>query len=189
MKKPLKAVLVLSLLCVAAAAIPIVSAQSRDTGIHPVAKLDLQRYQGTWYEIARFPNRFQKKCVGGVSAEYQAMPDGTIGVLNSCRLADGKMESARGVARIAPDEPRLPSKLKVRFAPKWLSWLPLVWGNYWVVLLDPDYRYAAVSEPNGEDLWILSRTPHMDDATYDAVVAQLQQMGLDTAKLNRTPQP
>ena len=102
-----------------------------------VAHLDLQRYSGTWHEIARLPNSFQKKCVGGdVSADYTPLPSGEVSVLNSCRLADGSISQAQGLARRVPArEGEAPDvgRLQVRFAPSWLSWLPMVWGDYWVM--------------------------------------------------------
>ena len=151
-----------------------------------IAALDVPRYMGTWYEIAKFPNRFQKKCTGFTKATYSALADGTLQVANSCRSAKGETEQAIGAARQVggPDSP----KLKVRFAPAILSFLPMVWGDYWVIDLDPGYRLAAVSEANREYLWILSRTPTVDKASYDALVARLAAQGLDVSKLVATPQ-
>jgi apolipoprotein D and lipocalin family protein len=76
----------------------------------------------------------------------------------------------------------------VRFAPAWLSFIPLVWGDYWVIELDPEYRYAVVSEPKREFLWILSRTPKMDDAIYAGIVERLKNDGFDVSRLKLTPQ-
>ena len=151
-----------------------------------IAALDVPRYMGTWYEIAKFPNRFQKKCVGFTKATYSALADGTLQVVNRCRTANGKTEEAIGAARQvgAPDSP----KLKVRFAPAMLSFLPMVWGDYWVVDLDPGYQLAAVSEAKREYLWILSRSPKVDKASYDALVARLAGQGLDVSKLVFTNQ-
>jgi apolipoprotein D and lipocalin family protein len=151
-----------------------------------IPALDLPRYLGTWYEIAKFPNRFQRKCTGFTKATYTAMPDGRVRVENRCRLADGSTDVATGVARQlgGPDSP----KLKVRFAPAVLSFIPMVWGDYWVIDLDRDYGLAAVSEPGREYLWILARTPTVDKAAYDALVARLAGQGLDVRKLERTPQ-
>ncbi len=151
-----------------------------------IAKLDVPRYMGTWYEIAKFPNRFQKKCVGFTRATYSALADGTLQVVNRCRTDDGNTDEAIGVARQLgpPDSPRL----KVRFAPAILSFLPMVWGDYWVIDLDPGYQLAAVSEPKREYLWILARTPKVDKASYDALVARLAAQGLDVGKLVPTKQ-
>lgn len=154
--------------------------------IEAIASLDVPRYMGRWYEIAKFPNRIQKQCVSDTSAEYQALEDRQVRVINRCRKADGKMDEAIGLARQV-DGPTS-AKLKVRFAPRWLSFLPFVWGDYWVVDLDPSYQLAAVSEPTREYLWILSRTPQVDPAKYKALVDRLQSMGLDTSKLEPTRQ-
>lgn len=151
-----------------------------------IATLDVPRYMGTWYEIAKFPNRFQRHCSGFTKATYSALADGTLQVLNRCRTDDGKTDEAIGVARQQgrSDSP----KLKVRFAPAILSFLPMVWGDYWVIDLDPGYQLAAVSEPKREYLWILARTPRVDKASYDALVARLAAQGLEVSKLVATKQ-
>ena len=151
-----------------------------------ISSLDLPRYLGEWYEIAKFPNRFQRKCTGFTKATYTALPDGRVRVENRCRLADGSTDVAIGVARQvgAVNSPRL----KVRFAPAILSFIPMVWGDYWIIDLDKDYGLAAVSEPGREYLWILSRTPTVSKPAYDALVARLSGQGLDVRKLERTQQ-
>jgi apolipoprotein D and lipocalin family protein len=151
-----------------------------------IASLDVPRYMGAWYEIAKFDNRFQKQCVGFTTATYAALPDGTVQVTNRCRLASGKTEVAVGAARQVGDAHS--PKLKVRFAPAFLSFIPMVWGDYWVVDLDPNYQLAAVSEAKREYLWILSRTPKVDKASYAALVARLAAQGLDVSKLVPTKQ-
>ncbi|NML18900.1 lipocalin family protein [Azohydromonas caseinilytica] len=154
--------------------------------LRTIPALDLPRYEGTWYEIAKFPNRFQKQCLSDTQAVYSAQPDGTVRVLNRCRVAGGAMDEAVGTARQqgGPSSP----KLKVRFAPAWLSWLPAVWGDYWVVDLDPDYQLSAVSEPRREYLWVLSRTPRVEPDKYEALLRRLDAQGLDIVRLERTPQ-
>jgi apolipoprotein D and lipocalin family protein len=127
-----------------------------------VAALDLQRYAGKWYEIARLPMWFERRCLGDVSATYTLQPDQTVGVLNACRTAEG-MISAQGVA-VVPDSQH-PGQLRVRFAPAWLSFLPFVWGDYWVIDLAPDYSWVLVGAPSRKYLWILARTPVLDAAT------------------------
>jgi len=151
-----------------------------------IPALDLPRYLGTWYEIAKFPNRFQRKCAGFTTATYTALPDGRVQVENRCKLADGSVDSVVGVARQVG--PSTSPRLKVRFAPALLSFLPMVWGDYWVIDLDRDYGLAAVSEPGREYLWILARTPTVSKPAYDALVARLSGQGLDVRKLVRTPQ-
>jgi len=152
----------------------------------PIPALDLPRYLGDWYEIAKFPNRFQRKCVGFTKATYTALPDGRVQVENRCRLQDGTTDVAIGVARQVG--PANSARLKVRFAPAILSFIPMVWGDYWVIDLDREYGLAAVSEPGRDYLWILSRTPTVSKAAYDALVARLSGQGLDVRKLVRTPQ-
>jgi len=155
--------------------------------LQTIAALDVPRYMGTWYEIAKYPNWFQKKCVGDTSADYSLQPDGRVQVINRCREASGELSEAVGMARQigAADSP----KLEVRFAPAWLSFLPMVWGDYWVIDLDPDYRLVAVSEPSREYLWVLSRTPAVDAQAYEALLARLAARGFDPGKLERTTQP
>lgn len=177
--KPLRILALLFFCCASAAATARASAE-----LQSVPFLDVQRYLGRWHEIARFPNRFQQKCVGDTSADYSLRPDGTLSVLNQCRLSNGQMEQALGVARQIGGQQS--AKLQVRFAPAWLSFLPVVWGNYWVIDLDEHYELVAVSEPRREYLWILSRTPTVDEARYRALIARLQAMGLDVSKLQRS---
>jgi len=163
-----------------------VGAQQTDQTVKTIAALDVPRYLGTWYEIAKFPNWFQKKCVGNTKAVYTVKPDGNLRVLNSCKTANGETSEAEGAARQigAKDSPRL----EVRFAPEWLSFLPLVWGDYWVIDLDPQYQVAAVSDPRREYLWVLSRTPQLDPKVYDDLLLRLKQQQFDVRKLELTSQ-
>jgi apolipoprotein D and lipocalin family protein len=149
-----------------------------------VPALDLDRYAGTWHEIARYPNVFERMCVRDVTARYTLNANGTIAVVNACRTEDGTLKSAEGLARVVG-----PAKLEVRFAPAWLGWLPFVWGDYWVIELAPDYSYAVVGEPSREYLWILARDPRMDDATYARIAAGLARFGYDPGRLLRNPPP
>ena len=151
-----------------------------------VKGIDVPRYMGTWYEIAKFPNWFQKKCVGNTRAQYSVRSDGSLQVINRCKLASGDMDEAIGAARQIGNASS--PKLQVRFAPQWLSIIPAVWGDYWVIDLDDNYQWAAVSEPGREYLWILSRTPRMDPQTYANLLVRLTGLGLDVKKLELTPQ-
>ena len=148
--------------------------------------LDVPRYMGTWYEIAKYPNWFQKKCSGATQAHYSLLGDGRVKVLNRCRTAGGELSEASGMARQLGSSTS--AKLQVRFAPAWLSFLPFVWGDYWVIELDEHYQLVAVSEPKREYLWILSRTPRVDPAVYNALLARLRQKGFDLNKLELTQQ-
>ena len=151
-----------------------------------IAQLEVPRYMGTWFEIAKYPNWFQKKCVSDTRASYSLQADGKVSVLNRCVIKDGEVSEAMGEARQigGATSPRL----EVRFAPAWLSFIPLVWGNYWVIDLDPDYQLVAVSEPKREYLWVLSRTPEVNAKAYDALLARLEKKGFDIGKLERTRQ-
>jgi apolipoprotein D and lipocalin family protein len=142
---------------------------------------------GTWYEIARLPNWFQKQCAGEVTATYTLLDDGAIKVVNRCRKETGQTAEAEGRAkRASGDGPN--TKLRVRFAPRILSFLPFVWGNYWIIVLSPDYSYAVVGDPARKYLWVLSRTSTMDDTTLQSVLDQVKQKGYDLTGLIRTMQ-
>jgi apolipoprotein D and lipocalin family protein len=160
--------------------------QTSDVAVKTIPSLDVQRYLGTWYEIAKYPNWFQKKCVSNTKAVYSARSDGTLKVLNSCKTAEGEISEAEGTARQigAKDSP----KLEVRFAPAWLSFIPLVWGDYWVIDLDPQYQVAVVSDPRREYLWILSRTPQLDKKVYDETLQRIRDQQFDVRKLELTVQ-
>jgi apolipoprotein D and lipocalin family protein len=155
--------------------------------LQSVKSLDVPRYLGRWYEIAKFPNRFQRQCVSDTSADYTLLPEGHLRVLNQCRQADGEWQRAVGLAKQVGDEQS--ARLEVRFAPAWLSFLPFVWGDYWVVDLDDKYELVAVSEPARAYLCVLSRSPVVDASRYAALLARLTAMGLDVSRLEKTPQP
>ncbi|HVP89629.1 MAG TPA: lipocalin family protein [Terriglobales bacterium] len=146
-----------------------------------VPHVDLQRYLGVWYEIATIPQSFQKGCVG-VTAEYKMRPDGAIDVLNTCRpgTLDAKPRTAHGKAWVVDKETN--AKLKVRF-----FW-PFS-GAYWIIGLDADYRWAIVGHPDRTYLWILSRTPQMDDGLYNELMRLIADKGYDLSKIKRTLQP
>ena len=142
-----------------------------------VPQVDLARYMGTWFEIASFPQRFQKGCTDS-RAEYRVRTDGDVEVLNSC-LRDGKVDTAKGKAWVKDKTTN--AKLKVSF----------FWpfrGDYWIIELGKDYEYAVVSAPTRKYLWILSRTPKMEEPKYLEIVGRLKDRGFDVAKLSRTPQ-
>ena len=149
--------------------------------LRTVAHVDLQRYLGTWYEIATIPARFQKNCVA-VTATYTMRPDGAIGVVNRCRkfTLDGKEKSVKGKAWVVDTTSN--AKLKVQF----------FWpfrGDYWIIELDPEYQYAVVGHPSRNYLWILCRRPHMDEALYNQLLAKIAAQGYDVNRLVKTLQP
>jgi apolipoprotein D and lipocalin family protein len=134
---------------------------------------------GKWYEIARYPNRFQRKCAGDVTANYTLRADGKINILNSCREQDGRTGSAKGTATVVDKQSN--AKLKVSF-----FW-PF-YGNYWILDLASDYSYAIIGEPKRKYLWILSRTPQIPDSLYGQLSERIREAGYDPAKLVRTRQ-
>lgn len=151
---------------------------------HTVPQVDLSRYVGRWFELARLPNSFQEQCVSDVTATYQSRSDGLLDVINRCRTPDGEVDEAVGVARVADETSK--AKLEVRFAPAYLSFLPIVWGDYWVLALDPGYRWAVVGTPDRQNLWILARDPGLAESDYAAALARAQAQGFDVGRVMRT---
>jgi len=151
-----------------------------------VPTVDLKRYSGKWYEIARYPNRFQKQCVGNTTATYTIKPDGKLEVLNECLTKDGTVDSAKGEAKVADKATN--TKLKVRFAPSFLSSFGFVWGDYWVIDLGQSYEYSVVGDPKREYLWVLSRTPELSEPVYQNILRRVQVLGFNPGKLEKTPQ-
>ena len=145
-----------------------------------VSSVDLSRYVGRWYEIARLPNRFEKKCADSVTATYALRPDGKIEVVNRCRKSSGQYTTAKGKAKIV--DKKTNAKLKVTF-----FW-PF-YGDYWILDLGSNYEYAVVGDPSREYLWILSRTPQIEAALYQQLLARMAARGFKTELMIRTPQP
>lgn len=138
-----------------------------------VDSVDIQRYLGKWYEIARLPNSFQKGC-DCTTAEYSIIDSTTLRVINKC-LKDGEIDDAKGKAFVVEGSNN--AKLRVQF----------FWpfrGDYWIIELDKEnYQYAVVGTPSREYLWILSRTPVMDNQLYESLTANLKEKGFDVGKL------
>lgn len=163
--------------------------------LQTVAAVDINKYMGRWYQIAFYPNRFQKQCTGDVTADYRLLHYGRIEVINQCKTAEGA-DKVVGEARlqqrrflgIPVSEPLSTARLEVRFAPAIISWFPGVWAPYWVIQLADDYRYAVVSEPSREYLWILARTPSISGQDYAAIKTRLSAQGFDVNKLVELPQ-
>lgn len=154
-------------------------AVATDLPNRPVPSLDLHRYAGQWHEIARLPMYFERKCLDAVVATYTPNPDGTIHVHNTCRTARGRM-SVDGVARMKGGQP---GALEVRFAPDWLTWLPMAWADYWVIEVDPDYQWAVIGSPGRNHLWILSRHPTMPRALLQALTGHARRRGYPVDRL------
>ncbi|MCA3217018.1 MAG: lipocalin family protein [Burkholderiales bacterium] len=177
----------LAVTLLAACANPGAPAASADLPpLKTVAQVDLQRYLGTWYEIARMPFGIQdRNCARATSATYSARADGAIDVLNRCQRADGTVFAAQGVARVVDSTSN--ARLEVTFLPQWLRWLPIGRGDYWVIELAPDYSYVVVGEPQRRYLWILARTPTLDAATLRGIAARLPAHGYDSQRLVPSP--
>lgn len=162
----------------------------------PLPTLDLNAYMGRWHQLALYPNRFQAQCLDSTTATYSLRPDGGVTVLNRCRTKDG-WDATEGVAR--PREGAqvregvlAPASLEVSFLPAALRWLGVGWGKYDVVHLSlgaPQSGWALVSEPTKQYLWVLSRTPQLDEAQWAAVTAELQRLGFDLQRLKREAPP
>jgi apolipoprotein D and lipocalin family protein len=161
-------------------------AASRADSVPPttVATVDLQRYVGRWYEIAKIPNRFQKQCTRGTTAEYTLRADGRIEVLNRCTTADGQTDEAKGVAKVVDRDSN--SKLKVSFV-RFLG-VQLFWGDYWIIGLGADYEYAIVGSPDRKYAWLLSRTPHLTSDVLEAAFGTLHAQGYDPSRFEMTTQ-
>ena len=155
-------------------------AAKSDSPLTVVDVVDLNRYLGMWYEIASYPSWFQKGCTGS-TAEYSLLSDDKIQVINRCHKEslEGPLKVSKGKAEVVDTATN--AKLKV-----WFFW-PFK-GDYWIIDLNPDYQWAVVGEPSRKYLWVLSRTPTMDEAIYQEILKRLLQKGYDPAKLRRTDQ-
>lgn len=160
------------------------SASAKASPLKTVEHVELNRYAGKWYEIARFDQKFQKNCTA-VSAEYTLKKNGEVKVQNICRLfsPDGKLKSS--IARAWVTDKNTNAKLKVQFFLKRFR-LPFLAGNYWILDLDQDYKHAIVGDPSRKYLWILSRTKDMDESLYNELVARARSMDFDVTKLQKT---
>jgi len=147
-----------------------------------VARVEMARYQGTWYEIARMPLWFQRNCLRS-QATYGLLETGEVSVLNECDTGGGK-DSIRGRARVV--DAKTNARLEVRFD-NWFSvFIPSQpQGNYWILYLGDDYRTVIVGTPDRENLWIMARTPVIDEARYTELVGIARGLGFDTGKLIR----
>lgn len=145
------------------------------SSVRPVATVDLTRYTGLWYEIAKIPNRFQKECVRETTAEYRLRADGQLTVINRCLKRDGSYDEARGVARVV--DPVTKARLEVSFV-SFLGWRPF-WGDYWVLGLDSAYQWAIVGTPDRKYGWILARSKNLPEPTLAQIFALLTENGYD----------
>ena len=155
-------------------------AQADEKPLPTVAKVDLARYLGTWYELARLPMRFEKDCVG-VTATYSKREDGALEVVNRCykKWLDGEMKESHGRVKVVDTATN--AKLKISFFGPFC-------GDYWILDLGESYEYAVVGEPGRDYLWILSRTPSLPEPKIQALLDRAKEQGFDVSKIYRTPQ-
>jgi len=146
-----------------------------------VPQVDLKRYEGRWFEIAKYPNWFQSGCVADTTAEYTAQPDGTIRIVNRCRQKNGSIREARGLASVVPGSNS--AKLRVRFAGSPIA------GGYWIIGLDEkNYSWALVGHPSRQLLWILSRQSQMNPQTYSQIVTLAEKLGYKPERIEKSNQ-
>lgn len=150
-----------------------------------VQSVDLPRYLGTWYEIARLPMRHEPPEYTDITATYSLAPDGSLRVQN--RALDGNGELHEAIGQAKPGEADDNSRLEVTFLPEGLRWIPFTKGDYWILRLDPEYRTALVGSPDHQYLWLLHRAPTLDPATREDFLATARALGYRLEKLIQTP--
>ena len=151
-----------------------------------VEKVELDKYLGVWYEVARKPLYFQNQCDHNVSATYTLNENGNINVDNRCYKKDGSLQQALGEAFIS--NPPFNSQLKVSFLPEAIRWIPVARGDYWILKLDEDYQTVLVGEPQRKYLWVLSRTQHPDEAVVQEYLDYAKSVGYNLNDVIRTKQ-
>ena len=161
-------------------------AYAKNKPLHTVEKVELDKYLGVWYEVARKPMYFQNKCDRDVSATYTLNENGNIGVDNRCYTKDGQLNQSIGEAFIqnAPFN----TKLKVSFLPESVRWLPVGRGDYWVLKIDDAYQTVLVGEPRRRYLWVLSRSAQTDQAVVKEYLNYAQSTGYDIGDVIHTKQ-
>ena len=153
------------------------------SNIPTVSDFDLQRYLGTWYEIARLPMKFQPEDSTDISAVYSLNEDGSVRVQNRCLDEDGKLDEAIGNATPVDLDN---GKLEVSFLPEGFRWIPFTKGDYWVLKIDQNYTTALVGEPDKKYLWILHREPTLNAATKTDYLNYAESLGYDLSDLIHT---
>jgi len=149
-----------------------------------VKYVDLKKYVGLWYEVAKIPNSFQDQCIKNTTAKYTLNEDGEIKVTNSCIDENGEVDDASGVVRVVDKKSN--AKLEVSFV-SFLGWRPF-WGDYWIIGLDENYQWAIVGTPNRKYGWVLSRTPNLDNTTTDKIFGIIKDQGYDPKKFEISKQ-
>ena len=164
--------------------ITIIQGQDMKNELQVVSKVDLKKYIGLWYEIAKIPNRFQKDCIKNTTAEYSLRSDGKIKVVNSCMQADSSINVAEGVARVVDNISN--AKLEVSFVK--ILGIQLFWGDYWIIGLGENYDFALVGSPDRKYGWILSRTKQMPQDKINMISDLLRIKGYDIKNFEFTEQ-
>ena len=164
------------------AATTMVYAQAKP--LHVADKVELDKYLGVWYEIARKPMSFQNQCDSNVTATYTFNENGNVLVDNRCTMKDGQQSHAIGEAFVqnAPFN----TKLKVSFLPEAIRWLPAGRGDYWILKIDENYQTVLVGEPSRKYMWVLSRDPHPDPRVVNEYLDYAKSVGYDLKNLIRT---
>ena len=154
----------------------LVSFAQNDKPVKTVKYVDLKKYVGHWYEISKIPNRFQKQCVSNATAKYILDEDGDMKVVNSCTDDEGELDVAEGVAKVVDKKSN--AKLEVSFV-SFLGIRPF-WGDYWIIGLDENYKWAVIGTPDRKYGWVLGRTPQLDNVTVQKINSILKENGYDT---------
>ena len=165
---------------VALVALSLVAGRHHVATLPTVPYVDLARYAGTWHEIARLPNMFQASCACS-QARYEPLPDGSLSVVNACVTGRGRCREVAGRAEPVPCSGN--ARLRVRFGGL-AALVPVPReGNYWIIALDDDYRWAMVGTPDRRFLWILARDTCLPPEVYGSLVAQARGLGFDVSRL------
>jgi apolipoprotein D and lipocalin family protein len=170
------------------AAALLLTCTSQAAPVTPLRSVDPQRLAGTWYEVARLPNLGQAACASDVTAHYELRQGDRLKVTQSCRTPTGKLETDVGIARPDTRDVRSAARWKVSYMPRWLQWLPVGQGDLWVVMMDPANRFAVISEPTRQHLWVMSRSPKLPAEDLGRIVDRLTADGYPTRQLVLTRQ-
>ena len=184
--KSVAALFVIATALLAGVTVPAVSDADTDENnpVTTVNIVDLERYTGLWYEIAKVPNKFQKQCGSGTTAEYTLRDDGRITVINRCIKEDGSPDEAEGIAKV--EDIVTNAKLKVSFV-SFIGWRPF-WGDYWIIGLDKDYQWVVIGTPNRKYGWVLARAKALDETTMSKIVNIIKHNGYEWASFEMSPQ-
>ncbi len=150
------------------------------SNLQTVSAVDIKRYMGTWFEIARTPNMYQKNCVGEVKATYTLLANNQVGGLNVCRKANGELYKISTIGQI---QDTTNSKISFKITSSWLRFIPMIRADYWIIDLADDYSYAAIATPDAKNLWIVARQPTLAESSYQQIVQRVAKLGLKTEQL------